>query len=108
MMREARWRLYYGDGSTFSSADGPPFDAPPANVQVVVCQDSSTPTGFNLRHGLDAYYWRDDVGWQGCDVPGLWDYLMMHRGPKVVLFGRSVRDDDFWKIVSRSSTEGLG
>ena len=100
-----RYRLYYGDGSTYS---GDPHFAPPANVQVVACEDITTPTGFNLRHGLDAYYWREDVGWQGCDTAGMWDYLMLHHGPKVVLFGRSLRDDDFWKIVSRASVEGLG
>jgi len=29
------WKVYYGNGSTFSSVDGNPFHAPSCDVQVV-------------------------------------------------------------------------
>jgi len=92
------WEIYYGDKSTFSSEDGDPFHAPQNNVQVVN-------NNGKLYYGKDAYYWRPDVGWNACDIPGLWDYLLMYRGPKAVLFGRSIRDEDFWETVKRAKVE---
>lgn len=100
-----RWRVYYADGSTYSDRDGDAFHAPTAGVQVVVME---TPSGAPLRYGKDAYYWREDVGWQACDTPGLWDYLLMYVGPKAILIGRSIRDEDFWRILERAQREGLG
>lgn len=103
-----RWRIYYGDGSTFTDRDGSAYDAPPSNAQVLAVEDSQAPTGFALWHGKDAYYWNPDFGWIGCDYAGMWDYLLMYRGPKALLFGRSLRDDAFWAIVERAGREGLG
>ena len=36
------WRIYYGDGSTFSSADGAPSDAPSTNVQAIALEADPT------------------------------------------------------------------
>lgn len=102
-----RFRIYYGDGSTFSERDGSPFDAPSANVQVVAVQ-SGNEKGFDLWHFKEGYYWNPDFGWIGCDMAGMWDYLLMFKGPKAILFGRSLRDAEFWKIVERAGVEGLG
>lgn len=105
-----RWRIYYADGSTFSDRDGTPFEAPPAGA-IVVAVEAANAQGFTLDHG-DAnkgnFYWRPDVGWQCCDMAGLWDYLLLYRGPKAVLLGRSLRDSDFWAIIARAGKEGLG
>jgi hypothetical protein len=92
------WKIYYGDGSTFSSEDGDPFHAPTSNVQVV-------DNDGKLQSGKTAYYWNAETGWNGCDTPGLWDYLLMYRGPKAVLFGRSIRDEDYWEIRKRAKIE---
>jgi hypothetical protein len=99
------WRIYYGDGSTFSHEDGSPFAAPPAGVQVVSQQLDGQER--ELMHGKDYYYWRDDIGWNGCDLGGLWDYLLIGTGPKYVLAGRSVRNDVFWSIVGKAAKEPL-
>lgn len=99
-----RWRIYYAD-STFSHADGFPFDAPPTGVQVIVQQLDGQ--AREMTHGKDYYYWRGDIGWNGCDIGGLWDYLLIGTGPKYVLAGRSIRTDDFWRIVGRASEEPL-
>lgn len=99
-----RWRIYYGDGSTFSDRDGSPFEAPRTNVQVIA-SEANTPTGFSLTHSHDAYVWRDE--WNGTDQLGMWDYLMSHSGPQSVLFGRTVRDDVYWATIGRAGREGV-
>lgn len=100
------WRIYYGDWSTFSDRDGTPFDAPTANVQVIAYQSDSS-KGFSLIHGKDNYIWRDGQ-WHGTDTSGFWDYLYLSTGPKAVLFGRTLRNDDFWLVVERAGREGIG
>jgi hypothetical protein len=106
-----RWRIYYGDGGTFSNRDGSPFSAPAVNVQVVAIEYDNE-RGFGLMHGSQdkgVFCWRgDDYGWQVMDVPGFYDYLMTHLGPCKVIFGRTIRDDEFWKIVGRAGREGVG
>lgn len=99
-----RWRLYYGDGTTYS---GDPFYAPPVNAQVLVRENSSE-RGFSVNYGKFAYFWRPDVGWNACDEAGLWDYLMLYCGPKAIVFGRVLRDEEFWETVKRAMREGLG
>jgi hypothetical protein len=89
------FKIYYGDGSTYS---GDPFYAPPNNVQVIVNDGA-------IQSGKTAYYWNPDNGWNGCDTFGLWDHLLMFVGPKAVLFGRTIRDDDFWETMKRAIKE---
>lgn len=100
-----RWRVYYGDGSTASSEDVGPFSICPNNVQVVVAENNN---GLSVMQGKDYFYWSDKMGWCPCDTGGLWDYLLIGTGPKYVLHGRSIRDEDYWNIVSRAASEGLG
>ena len=76
------WRIYYGDGSTFSDRDGSPYDAPPTNVQCVAVKSPISTEGKLLAHGKHAYYWSFGLGWVGCDEPGMWDYLLNIKGPK--------------------------
>lgn len=89
------FRIYYGDGTTYS---GDPFEACPHNV---ICL--SVPG--KVWHSRDAYYWHKDMGFVPCDVPGMWDYLLNYVGPKQILFGRNVRDEDYWRIVARAQSE---
>ena len=100
-----KWRIYYGDGSTYSS-DSDPFFAPSNNVQVIAEEITKNP-GFRLRSSRDSYYWMQDR-WFACDTAGMWDYLLEHKGPKAIIFGRTLRDDDYWKIYHRAKKEGLG
>ena len=96
------WKVWYGDGSTYT---GDPFLAPPANVQVVIHR-ADNKQGYDVNWGKDCYYWKDDR-WVACDDWGLRDYMMMHIGPKAVLFGRSLRDEDFWAIKEKAMKDGL-
>ena len=107
-----RWRIYYGDGTTFSSEDGLPFDAPTSNVQAILQSDINGPKGWILIRteltGEGYYCWRDDgYGWDNHDQSGFFDYLFNYRGPKMVIFGRTIPTEEYRAIVSRAITEGL-
>jgi hypothetical protein len=98
-----KFRIYYEDGTTYASD---PFYAASCGV-VCVAQEKDTPTGWAIRSGRDYYYWKDER-WYECDSGGLWDYLLMHTGPKAVLVGRYVRDDIFYDVMRRAQAEGIG
>lgn len=102
-----RFRIYYGDDSTYS---GDPFYAPPTNVQTIAMEDPGAARGHRLvtESPRDAYYYREGMWWS-CDEMGLWDYMFEHIGPKAVLFGRTMtRSEDYWAIVNRAKAEGFG
>jgi len=68
-----KWRIYYGDGSTFSDEDGSPGEAPIVNVQVIV--QPGKQTGRYWQAGSDYYvFWNDR--WVGVDIAGVLDFLV--------------------------------
>lgn len=75
-----KWRLYYGDGTTFDSTMGLWEDAPWLNVGLLTTRD--TVPSSNLRHA-GAITWPGDfyLWWPGEEYPrsvdwaGLLDYL---------------------------------
>lgn len=97
-MPRANWKIYYGDGSTYSDLDGPPEAAPKLNVQVVAVPDERV--GVYFRSQAD-YYWYDfdQERWLGADLFGLWDYLV-RPGYKVVAFGRTIPNVEYDKIIA--------
>lgn len=67
------WKIFYGDGSTFSDQDGLCRDAPATNIQVIA---QANPTvGRELLSGKD-FYFQLRGEWIGTDLPGLLDHLM--------------------------------
>lgn len=80
----ACWKVYYGDGSTFSDQDGSPELAPALNVQAITCSPEV---------------------WMGGDVFGLMDYLSL-PGWKRVLFGRMVTNAEYDKAVTLARNDG--
>lgn len=108
-----RFRIYYGDGTAYS---GDPYLAPASNVQVIAQEDRSAESGYILIHGianasqsgLGIYCWRDDgYGWDIHDEAGLYDYLFNYRGPKAIIFGRTIPSDVFFGILGRAGKEGI-
>lgn len=93
-----KWRVYYGDGTTFSNEDGDVEDVPSRDVQVVVQVD--TRTGWSPLYSND-YYWYDKGEWIGGDLFGLFDYLT-RPGWKKVLFGRTISHEEYQTIVRRA------
>jgi hypothetical protein len=93
------WKLYYGDGSTFSNLDGPPSAAPPCNLQALA-QQSDIAIGRKTVSHYDFYWW-DDGEWFGGDLYGLFDYLQ-RQSPSIVKFGRALPRLQFEAILARA------
>lgn len=82
------WIVWYDDGSSFSSLEGSPQDAPRIGV-ICICERSQE-HGRIIWVGHDYYWWHDDGVWVGGDASGLNDYLDQPGAYKVRLKGRSV------------------
>lgn len=98
----ASWRIWYGDGSTYSDDDGP-LDAAPATNVVCVTYHTDDPKhahGHMIVHKFDFYWW-DEPDWYGGELFGLFDYLC-RPGPKKVVFGRTLPDEQFTQILMRA------
>lgn len=92
------WKIFYQE-STYSSKDGLPEHAPKRNVQVIAVQDESL--GKRIERSNDYYIWTPSNGkWRGVDQFGLFDYLI-EPGYKIVLFGRTLSDDEYRAIWDR-------
>lgn len=95
------WRIYYGDGSTFSSDDGVPSEAPSCNVQAIA-QVADPAIGRRTCSRYD-FYWFDGE-WHGSDLFGLFDYLMRYS-PSIVKFGRVLPRLEFEAILNRAVSD---
>lgn len=73
------WRIYYGDGTTFSSTEGAANDAPPHGVVAIVYPDPEI--GRAVLHQWDWYYLKGG-SWWGSDTFGLLDQFM-HHAPEI-------------------------
>lgn len=93
-----KWKIYYGDGSTFSYKQGTPQDAPPWDVQDIIQEDPKR--GLYHQHG-DFYVFREQ--WSAVDFTGLIDFLANTGGP--VKFGRTINTDRFREIRAKSDKD---
>ena len=92
-----RWRVYYGDGTTLDNTQCSVFELPTQDVQAVVQFDLSV--GRIVLNGLSVYCWHDkDTEWKAHDYVGMWDYLFHVQGPKYLLFGKTISNEDFFRI----------
>lgn len=95
-----QWKIYYSDG-TYSSEDGPPELAPKRDVQTIAVADDTV--GRRIERGNDYYIYDKSRGtWRGVDQFGLFDYLIL-PGSKIVLFGRTLSDDDYRAVWKRAA-----
>lgn len=98
-----QWKIYYGDGSTYSDLDGPPELAPKRDVQAI--PHTSGLTGHRVERTNDYYVWTPERGgWRGVDQFGLFDYLI-EPGVKIVLFGRMLNNEEYRAILAQSSRD---
>ena len=95
------WRIWYDNGTAYSSEDGTPENAPGRGV-ICIMQDSER-TGRHKLSGADYYILRDGR-WFGVDLFGLWDYLA-DRGKKIVKFGRFVERERFNEIMRQAEQD---
>lgn len=95
------WKIYYGDGTTFSSEQGSPESAPCTRVICVAWYDEDKRR--KLSHQAD-YYVYGDGRWFSADMSGLLQYLM-EPGFKVVKFGREIGDLAYRTIMSNAMND---
>ena len=94
------WKIYYGDGTTYSDLDGPPELAPKRNVQVII--HSCELVGFAIERDEHYYvYLPERGGWQARNEFGKYDY-MIEPGWKIVLYGRTLSGDEYRAIVDKA------
>ena len=88
-----KWKIYYGDDTTFSSDDGEPNDAPAHNVQCIVVVDQKV--GRMILRDGDFYFHRNGE-WFATDQFGMIDQVA-EMG--IVKTGRALSRSDFKKII---------
>ena len=101
-----KWKIYYGDGTTFGSQDGLPQDAPGLDVQVIVMESKNH--GWMTQAGDHYYIWDcrgGETRWWGVDRFGLDEYLFYSSGFKVAKSGRKLSTEQFSKIFRRASND---
>lgn len=92
------WRIYYADGSTFSSNDGPAQNAPNFGAQVVLVRDKHV--GRRVLKLADYYVWRPSLDRWTDHEDSASAILAMAREPWAVLIcGQYLNDDDFERIL---------
>lgn len=96
------WKIFYDDGSTFSSEDGEPHEAPRTGVQAI--PQLNDDEGRHVLFGADYYYWEGGK-WEQCDHFGFYDYLIRPGSYKVVLFGRNMQSGHFRAIYKQAAED---
>jgi len=89
------WIIWYDDGSSFTSEDGQPYEAPRDGVQVVAVEHPNA--GRLLWHSADYYCWQDSE-WVPRSLIGLMDYLRKSGAEKIVLQGRATAYKKFTDV----------
>jgi hypothetical protein len=101
-----RWRIYYGDGSTFSNEDGSVEQAPSWDIQNIVQIDKNTGRGARHLGGNESHYYvydKNEDRWYDVDFTGLIDYLI--NNIKTVKFGRSIDTASYLAIRERAARD---
>lgn len=71
MLAIKAWRIYYADGSTFSSKDGKWAEAPPFGVQCIVYYHVPPYKTLDTGGVKGIYYWKGKGPTKGIKM-GLW------------------------------------
>ena len=97
------WKIYYGDGSTFTNEDGGAEQAPCGRVICVAFYDEDNRR--KICHQADYYLW-DGKRWYSADISGFMQY-MQEPGFKVVKFGREIGDLKYREIMTKALNNDL-
>jgi hypothetical protein len=99
-----RWLIYYADGSSYSSEDGPPEQAPRDYCEVIM-QDEPSRDRRDIISGAGTTYqyfcWHGDR-WIIHDDSGLRQYNQLFGDKAIVLNGFYIPDEQFWEIHDRA------
>ena len=106
------WCIWYVDGTTFSSDDGNPEDAPGAGV-VVIAQDGGSHddpyvTGGQQWKTVSGYDWYiyDQGFWFSTNMQGLTQYIT-EPGAKIIKAGRWVPPAVYNELRSKAAKWGF-
>ncbi|MHA2135661.1 MAG: hypothetical protein ACW99J_17540 [Candidatus Thorarchaeota archaeon] len=94
-----RFKIFYGDETTFSDEDGTIFEASTINVQGIAHNGGGR--GWHVASHNNFYVWRKDMGFFGVDRDGMRDYLR-YPGMKCVMEGRTISSPLFQEIHQRA------
>ena len=85
-----KWIVFYDDGSSFTSEEGEPWDAPRVGVEAIAIVDISC--GVYAIGDLDFYCWHfeDNGYWMNHNERGMLQYLAKPGKEKVVLQGYAI------------------
>ena len=95
------WRIYYSDGSTFSSEDGAWEDAPGWDAQVMLFRDPETK--WAMRHGGDFFRLEGDGTIVQMDWVGLLDWVVNELG--IVKVGRMLTRHQFDGVYQQAKRD---
>ena len=96
------WIIYYDDGTTFSSQNGEPHEAPREGAQVLATRNGDV--GRALWFGVDYFCWQDGE-WVPRNSVGLHHYLRQPGPVKIVVQGTGIAFERFKKILWRAASE---
>lgn len=87
------WKIYYGDGSSFSNLDGEPSLAPGLNVQIIRINNGTL-------HSKDYYLYHKDNGWFGVmgEISCL-DQIINTSKIVTVKAGRTIGNQEFHDLL---------
>jgi hypothetical protein len=88
----ATWRIFYHDGTTFSSDNGDPVDAP--SVGVVCIIQGNIMLGREILNRWDCYFW-DGSRWRKSTFGGAFDALLSRQTVESFIEGSIIDNQDF-------------
>jgi hypothetical protein len=98
-----KWRIYYGDGTTFSSEDGEPVDAPGYGVQCIVQPEKNR--GRSVMQGWDWYYYNADGRWWGCNENALLLRHVFRKSSVAPSAGETISEEEFFAITTKAGSD---
>lgn len=110
MTQGLEWKLWYGDGSTFSNLNGTPADAPAYNVQCIVQWEEVWGELKPMhRTGVDNYiYCSDDERWHFHDDKIASKFIAEHPFACAIKYGCEIPLMQYNRIVDGAREEAKG
>ena len=112
-----RWRIYYGDGSTYEGDSDKDAFAAPCISAIILKQETDNDRGYTRRNNPKYLVWEriglsdgtilEEGRWGAKDDDiGLYNYFFTHVGPQKVLIGVEIHDDTFVDISRKVDSDG--
>ena len=97
MAAASKWKIWYDDGTPFTSDDGTPQDAPVDGI-LAILEKRADNTVMN-HHGNDYYYWTGE-NWVSGNLASMERW--MRRELPAMKYGRWANDTTWREVVAES------